>query len=99
MMDDFVGKKKATSSVWTYFAFIPRINGNPEDETMAAVICHLSKRSIAAKGGNMTNLFFSFKNKHPRQFAELKAKEQEQQPTSSKTPQQTLKESFTGTEV
>ena len=62
MIDDFVGKKKATSYEWTYFPFMPRINGNPEDETMAAGICHSSKRSIAAKSGNMTNLFLSFKS-------------------------------------
>ena len=61
--------------MWTYFAFMPRINGNPEDETMPAGICHLHvcKRSIAAKGGNTTNLFFSFKKQTPQAVCWVKS--------------------------
>ena len=66
-----VSKTKAKSPVWNYFGFKPGPDGRPEDQS--ATICRVCKRSVAAKGGNTSNLFSHLKKQHPKTFAEVKA--------------------------
>ena len=57
--EELISKKKTVSAAWIFF-----------DST---AICRLCKRSVSAKGGNTSNLFSHLRQKHPRQFSEIKA--------------------------
>ena len=69
--NELVSKAKARSPVWNYFGFKPGADGKPLDESTA--VCRICKRSVAAKGGNTSNLFSHLKKQHPREFADAKA--------------------------
>lgn len=62
-----MSKKKAFSPEWAYFGFKPDTN----DESKP--ICRLCGRLVLAKASNTSNLFSHLKNKHPRQYAEIKS--------------------------
>ncbi len=68
---ELVSKAKCKSPAWSYFRFKPGPDGKPDDE--ATAVCRLCKRSVAAKGGNTSNLFSHLKKQHPCVYIELSA--------------------------
>lgn len=92
---ELVRKPRAKSSAWNYFGFIPG-PGSSKPANSDDAICRLCKRSVAAKGGNTSNLFSHLKKQHPRESAEVKAvstserETSESQQNSHCQPQQTI---------
>ena len=65
-----VEKQKAKSPVWNFFGYKPNSNGKPMDENKP--VCKICHREVAVKGGNTTNLFSHLKQKHFKEYSELK---------------------------
>ncbi len=87
--ENLVSKKKASSPAWGYFGFKPATEDTPIDET--SPVCRLCLKNVSAKSGNTSNLFSHLKNKHPRQYVELRGAAG---PSAAGGSQLTIKESF-----
>ncbi|XP_035288184.1 zinc finger BED domain-containing protein 1-like [Anguilla anguilla] len=67
--ESLVSKKGANSSIWQCFGFVGDENGDPLDTDTP--ICKLCMKSVAAKGGNTSNLRTHLKNNHPLNASRL----------------------------
>ena len=59
-----VNKPNCKSTIWKYFGFVPDSNGKPEDTNKLQ--CKICRVTVNTKTGNMSNLRFHLKQKHPQ---------------------------------
>jgi len=69
-----VGKKKV-SKVLTYFCKIKKSGGSFHGDGVECTEC---KKTVKTKTGNATNLMCHLSNKHPKKYAEVKQKMEEE---------------------
>ncbi|KAJ8354692.1 hypothetical protein SKAU_G00222590 [Synaphobranchus kaupii] len=69
--ESLVSKKGVNSPIWKLFGFIGDENGQPVDKD--APTCKLCMKSVAARGGNTSNLRTHLINNHPLHASRLPA--------------------------
>ena len=67
--DSLVKNKKATSVVWEHFRLKTTTEGGLKKEEKNRPVCVHCSKSVAAKGGNTTNLFTHLRDKHPSVYS------------------------------
>ena len=68
-IDNLVKKKKVTSIVWEHFRLKSITDNKGVHHDKSNPVCLHCHKSVAAKGGNTTNLFTHLRDKHPAIFA------------------------------
>ncbi|KAK0153617.1 Zinc finger BED domain-containing protein 1 [Merluccius polli] len=62
--EELLPKKGATSVVWNFFGF------RKADKDQKVILCKVCRGTVAAGGGNTSNLFHHLKIKHAKQYYE-----------------------------
>ena len=75
--EELVPKKGATSVVWNFFGF------RKSDNEQNVILCKECRATVAAGGGNTSNLFHHLKIKHAKQYYE--SQKMRGAPAASKT--------------
>ena len=79
---NLVDKIGGTSIVWKYFGFAP------DDISQSKVICKVCFANVATLRGNTTNLRSHLQHKHPKEYDELRLKQNSAGETEKHIPKQ-----------
>jgi len=63
---ELISKRNTKAFIWKYFRFEPNEKGNPQSKDQPK--CCPCQLEIAAKDGNISNLYSHLKNKHPKEY-------------------------------
>ena len=71
---NIVKKKNTKSPVWTFFGLKASDSGCVNKEDIDRPVCRECGKSVLAKGGNTSNLFWHLKEHHPTLYLEVSPK-------------------------
>ncbi len=90
MAANIVKKKNTKSPVWTYFGLKASDTGCVNEEDIDRPVCRECGKTVLAKGGNTSNLYWHLKEHHPTLYLEISPKSRKRESTTQQTLETTI---------